>query len=92
MLFIRGDLAHTPGAPGEFEVLEDQFLAVTPDGRISDIVPGAQEAACLAQHGGSSTNVLRLGVSCLCLQRSGWSRSSADHLPLVAGGLLVPSS
>ncbi len=63
MLFIRGTFAHTP-VRGEVELLSDHLLAVDTqaDGRIVAVAPGAQEAACLARHGGRPDDVLRLRV------------------------------
>ena len=65
MLFIRGTLAHTP-VRGEVELLHDHLVVVDThaDGRIVAVVPGVQEAECLARHGGRPKDVLRLQVRC----------------------------
>lgn len=61
MLFIRGNLAHTPQL-GDVEVLQDRLLVVSDNGVIVAIAPGEQEEECLAQHGGNEADVLRLQV------------------------------
>lgn len=65
MLFIRGKIAHTP-VRGEVELLADHLVVVDTQacGRIVAVVPGAQEEACLAQHGASAEDVLHLQVRC----------------------------
>ncbi|EFN55526.1 hypothetical protein CHLNCDRAFT_8558, partial [Chlorella variabilis] len=58
-LFVRGTLVHTP-VRGEVELLPDQLVAVDEAGTITAVVPGSQEAACLAAHAGRPEDVLRL--------------------------------
>lgn len=61
MLFIRGTVVHTP-CRGDVEVLPDRLLAIDDagSGRILALLPGEQEAECLALHDGREEEVVRL--------------------------------
>lgn len=62
---------HTP-VRGEVELLPDQLVAVDEAGTITAVVPGSQEAACLAAHAGRPEDVLRLEVR-IALGACSWS-------------------
>lgn len=67
MLAFRGTLAHTPGAMGELQLLEDHAIIVDDRGIIAAMGPGAEVEDLACRFGVPRANIQSLTPLQLCV-------------------------